>query len=140
MSAAFERTFVISCFGEHRARGRAMLLASRVRRAAESNLLVAQTQAVGSAARDERQGLQRLDGGARIDRSIGVAKSHHHPAVRIDDRARPAMDRLNEIAARGLDDHRVGHRLLSRREDKTLGSNPISWTVLTLNSHCSGAN
>ena len=120
MRAAFERPFIVSRFGEHRARGRDMILAARVRRAAERNLLVAQTQAVRSAARDERQGLQRLDGGARINRSIGVAKGHHHPAVRIDDRARPAMGRFNEVAARGLDNHWVGHGLLSGREDNEL--------------------
>ena len=91
MRAAFERPFIVSRFGEHRARGRDMVLASRVGRAAERNLLVAQTQAVRSAACDERQGLQRLDGGARINRPLGVAKGHHHPAVRIDDRAGPAM-------------------------------------------------
>ena len=131
MSAAFERPFVESRFGEHRARGRDMVLAARVRRAAERNLLVAQTQAVRSAACDERQGLQRLDGGARINRPIGVAKGHHHPAVRIDDRARPAMGGFDEVAARGLDDHWIGHRLLSRREDNELeikasaGTRPI---------------
>ena len=86
-----------------------MVLAARVRCAAERNLLLAQTQAVCSAARDERQGLQRLDGGARINRPIGVAKGHHHPAVRIDHRARPAMGGLNEVAARGLDNHGIQH-------------------------------
>ena len=132
MCAAFERPFIVSRFREHRARGRDMVLASRVGRAAERNLLVAQTEPIRSAACDERQGLQRLDGGARINRSIGVAKGHHHPAVRIDDRARPAMGGFDEVAAHGLDDHRVGHRLLSRREEKTLGSNPISGTRFDL--------
>ena len=113
MSAAFEHPFIVSRFGEHIARGRDMLLASRVRRAGERNFLVAQTEAVRSAARDERQGLQRLDGGARINRPIGVAKSHHHPAVRIDDSAGPAMSGFNERAARSLDDHGIGHGLLA---------------------------
>src|ERR1700722_4745135 len=120
MRAAFEHPFIVSRFGEHIAHGRDMLLAARVRRAGERNFLVAQTEAVRSAARDERQGLQRLDGGARINRSIGVAKGHHHPAVRIDDRARPPVEGFNEVAARGLDNHWVGHRLLSRREDNEL--------------------
>ena len=132
MCAAFERAFVVSRFREHRARDRDMLLAARVGRAAERNLLLAQTEAVRGAACDKRQGLQRLDGGARINGSIDVAKGHHHPAVRIDDRARPAMDGFDKVAAHGLDDHWVGHRLLSRREEKTLGSNPISSTRLEL--------
>ena len=113
MRAAFERPFIVARFGEHRARGRDMVLASRVRRAAERNLLVAQTQAIRGAAFDKRQGLQRLDGGARINRSLGVAKGHHHPAVRIDDRAGSAMGGFDEVAARGLDDHRIGHRSLA---------------------------
>ena len=112
MSAAFERPFIVSGFGEHCARGRDMVLASRVRRAAERNLLVAQTDAVRGAAFDQRQGLQRLDGGARIDRLLGVAKGHHHPAVRIDDRAGAAMGGFDPFAARGLDDHRIGHDTL----------------------------
>src|ERR1700722_4353582 len=112
MNIAFEHPFIVSNFGDHRARGRDMILASRVRRAAERNLLVAEPQAVRGAARAERQGLQRLDRGARINRQIGVAKGHHHPAVRIDDRAGPAMSGFDEGAARRLDNHWVGHRLL----------------------------
>ena len=112
MRAAFERAFIVSRFGEHRARGRDMVLASRVRRAAERNLLVAETQAVRGAACDKRQSLERLDGGARINRPIGVAKGHHHPAIRIDDRAGPAMGGFDERAAHSLDDHGIGHGLL----------------------------
>ena len=95
-----------------------MVLASGMRRAGERNLLVAQTQPIGGAALDERQGLQRLDGGARIDRPVRVAKGHNHPAVGIDDRAGPAVGGFDPFSARGLDDHRIGHGLLSRREDK----------------------
>ena len=85
-----------------------------MRRAGERNLLVAQTKAVRGAAFDERQGLHRLDRGARINRPLGVAEGHHHPAVRIDDRAGAAMGGFDEGAARDLDDHRIHHRLLSR--------------------------
>ena len=116
MRAAFKRAFVVSSFREHPARSR-HVLASRVRRAAERNLLVAETQAVRGAACDERQGLQRLDGGARINRLLGVAKGHHHPAVRIDDRAGPAMGGFDPVAAHRLDDHGIGH-IFSRRENK----------------------
>ena len=132
MRAAFERAFIVSSFREHAARGRDMVLASRVRRAGERNLLVAETQAVRGAACDERQGLQRLDGGARINRSIGVAKGDQHAAVRIDDRARPAMGGFDEVPPRGLDDHGIRHELLSRLEEKSPGSNPISWTRFDL--------
>ncbi len=114
MRAAFERPLIVSSFREHRARGRDMVLASRVRRAGERNLLVAQTERVRGAAFDERQGLQRLDGGARVDGSLGVAKGHHHPTARIDDRAGAAMGGFDEGAAGDLDHHRIGHELLSR--------------------------
>ena len=55
MRAAFERPFIVSRFAEHRARGRDMVLTSRVGCAAERDLLVAQTEAVRSAAYDKRQ-------------------------------------------------------------------------------------
>ena len=70
------------------------------------------------------QSLQRLDRRARIDRPLGVAEGHDDAAIRIDDRARAAMGGFNPIAARGLDDHRVRHELLSRPEEKTLASKP----------------
>ena len=109
MRAAFERVFIMIHFGEHRARSREMVLASRVGGAAERDLLVAQTEPIRSAAGDKGQGLERLDGGAGINRSIGVAKGQHHSAVRIDDRAGSAMGGFDEGAARRLDDHWIRH-------------------------------
>ncbi len=109
MRAAFERTFIMIRFGEHRAGGREMVFAARMGGAAERNLLVAQTEPCRSAAGDERQGLKRLDCGAGINRSIGVAKGHRHSAVRIDDRAGSAMGGFDEGAAHRLDDHRIVH-------------------------------
>ena len=109
MRATFERPLITSCLGEHRAHGRDMIVASRVRRAGERNLLVAQAQAVGSAAFDERQGLQRLDGGAGINRPLCVAEGDHNSAVRIDDRAHSAMSGFNQGASQDLDDHGIGH-------------------------------
>ena len=113
MRAAFERAFVISGFGEHRAHRRDMGLAAGVRGAGKRDLVVAEAEAIGGAAFDERQGLQGLDGGARINRPLGVAERQNHPAVGIDDRARAAMGGFDPIAARGLDGHRIRHGFLS---------------------------
>src|SRR6185437_14306076 len=103
MRAAFERALIVPRLGEHGARGRDMVLTSRMRRAAERNLLVAEPKAVRGAARDKRQSLERLDGRARINRPIDVAEGHHHPALRIDDRAGSAMGGFDKAAARSLD-------------------------------------
>jgi hypothetical protein len=51
----------------------------------------------------------------RINRVLGVAKGHHHPVVRTDDRAGPAMGGFDPIAARDLDDRGIGHDTLQAR-------------------------
>ncbi len=109
MRAAFERALVAPRLGEHRLRQRDMLVLAGVGGAGERNLPVAQAQPVGGAALDERQGLERLDRRARIDRSLDVAEGERDCAIRIDDRARPAMGGFDPPATKDFDHNRVGH-------------------------------
>ena len=108
--AAFEHAFVASRLGEHRAGQRDMRLLARMRGAGERDLLVAEAEAVGGAALDQRQGLQRLDRRTRIDGPVDVAEGEHHPPVRVDHGARPAMGGFDPLAAQDFDDDRIGHR------------------------------
>ncbi len=139
MRAAFERPFIVSRFGEHRARGRDMVLASRVRGAAERNLLVAETQAIRGAACDKRQGLQRLDGGARINR-LARRRQRPSPPDRPHRRPRRLRDGRNSTRPPRVASTTTGlAMILSRREDKLWRQNASFGPVSTLNRYCRGA-
>ena len=69
MGAAFEIGLAPPRFGEHRRGCRDMARLAAVGGAGERQFGIAEAVAVGGAALDQRQGLQRLDRGARKDRA-----------------------------------------------------------------------
>ena len=86
----------------HREMGRLAV----VRRAGERDLLVRHRIALGGAALDQRQDLDRLDGRARIDHRIGVAPAPHEAAGRVDHRRVHQMPALDRRAAGAFDHQR----------------------------------
>ncbi len=72
----------------------------------QRQLLVAQLVGVERARLDQRDRLDRLDGGARVDRRLDVAPLGQHTPVGIDDAGAPAMDGFHHAAARHLDEDR----------------------------------
>ena len=74
MRAAGERSDIEPCLGEHRRRRLDMRRRAGMRRAGERDLGLAEPQRVSRAALDQRQRLQRLDGGARKDRFVDFAE------------------------------------------------------------------
>ena len=86
-----------------------MLRLAGMRGAGERDLGVRQPVFVGEPALDERQGLQRLDGGARIDAALDVADGKHRRALGVDDRDRATMARFDLGAAGDLDQNRIVH-------------------------------
>ena len=88
MRAAGERRDVEPGLGEHRRRGLDMRRRAGMRGAGERDLGLAELQRVGGAALDQRQRLQRLDGGARKDRLVDFAERERDRAVGVDDRRR----------------------------------------------------
>ena len=76
--------------------------------AGQRELGVAERKTLGRTAFDQRQGLQRLDGRARVDRPCDVAPAGQHGALGIDDDGGAAMHALHAVAARDLDQHGIG--------------------------------
>jgi len=74
-----------------------------------SAILIAEAVFVGSAALDERQCLERLHSGARIDRPRHIAEREHGRAIRIDHRDCAAMAAFDKRAAHHLDQNRITH-------------------------------
>ena len=112
MRAAFERARLAPAFGQHRARRLDMHRLAGMRGAGERDLRAAQAITIRRAALDERQRLQRLDGGARKHWRFDIAKRQHGSAVRIADGDRAAMDALDPRAARDFGEYgiaRVSH-------------------------------
>ena len=122
MRAAFENALVAPGLCKHCPRRRDMVLLAGMRGAGERDLLCAQAQAVRGAALEQRQGLQRLDRGARVDRPLDVAERHHDRSARVDDRSGAAMGGFDPIAAQSLGDHGIAHlRLLESAANRRMG-------------------
>ncbi len=108
MRAAGERRGAEVGLGEHRRRGRDMAWRCRVRRAGESDLGVGERERVRRAAFDQRQRLQRLDRGTRVDRRIDFAERQRNRAVGVDHGRCAAMARFDTRAACDFDHDGVG--------------------------------
>ena len=108
MRAAGERRGVEPRLGEHRRRRLDMRRRAGMRRAGERDFGLAEPQRVGRAALDQRQRLQRLDGGARKNRFVDFAEHERDRAVGVDDRAGAAVARFDARAAHDLDDDGIG--------------------------------
>ena len=74
MRPAGELPLVESGLGEQRADGGEVKRLCAMRRASNSELGFTETERLGSAALDQRDGPQGLDGGARIHRTLDRAK------------------------------------------------------------------
>ena len=107
--AAFERRRVEAGARQHAARDLDMRRLAAVARTRERKLRVAEPVAIRGAALDQRQRLQRLHGGARIDRLPGVAERQYGRAVGVDHHDGPAVAALHQGAAGDLDQFRITH-------------------------------
>ena len=86
-----------------------MLGLAAVRRAGQRELRVDQPEALGRAGGHQRQRLQALDGGARVDGAVDVAALAQHGAGGVDDGERAAMEGLDDVAAPEFDEDGLGH-------------------------------
>ena len=77
-----------------------------VRGAGERELGIAVFPAIGRAGLDQRQGLQALDGRARIDRRLDVAPDLDRASGRIEGGEGDGMAALDHVAPADLDDER----------------------------------
>ena len=97
--------------GQHRRHAGNVRPGAGMGAAGERDLWRAETEAVGGAALQERQRLQRLDGGAREDRPGDVADGRHHLAVGAHHGDGAGVHALHQGAARELDQDGVAHGL-----------------------------
>ena len=67
---------------------------------ATASSLVRQPEGVGGAREDERERLERLGRGAGVDVGFGVADGLEYVAIGVADDETPAVDALDERAAR----------------------------------------
>jgi hypothetical protein len=109
VGAAFEAARRLSGLLEHRGGGRDVLRLARMRGAGERDFGIGEPVSVGEPALDERQGLQRLHGRARVDPALDVADGEDRRPFGVDDGDRAAMTRLDFRAARDLDQNRIVH-------------------------------
>ncbi len=106
--AAFECRFSQPRLRQHARGGLDVARLAAMRGAGEGQFGVAEAVAIGGAALDEGQRLQRLDGGAWIDRLVDVADGEDDLAVGVADHCRTAMDAFDHVAAQNLDEDGIG--------------------------------
>ena len=86
-----------------------------MRGAGQRQLGLAHPEAVGGAALDQGQRLERLDGRAWIDRLVDVAQGQEDSAVGVGDAQADAMPALHPLAPPHLDRNRCRRHLLPSR-------------------------
>lgn len=86
-----------------------------VGRLGQGQFTVTVAEGVGGAAFDQRQRLDRLDGGAGINRLVDIACRAYAPAVGIENGDCAAMAAFHAIAAGDFDEDGIGHSLSNFR-------------------------
>ena len=114
MRAALQRGFIQSGLGQHGARQFDMLGLAGMGGTGQRQFFLAEAVSIGRAAFDERQRLDRLDGGPREDRPVRIADLYNGPAVGIIDGDRAAMGAFHHRAARHLDHNRIRHPITAQ--------------------------
>ena len=112
MSAAFKSLFGDPCPRQHGAGGFDMAVFAGMGGAGEREFAVGKHVSIRRAALDQRQGLHRLDGGAREDRALDITDGQDGFAVAIDHRNCAAMAAFDDRAAQDFDENGVFHGLL----------------------------
>ena len=105
MGAAFEIVLAQPDLAEPGPHRLDMALLAAVRGAGESDVLVAQPEALDRAAFDEGHGLDRLVGRPRQDGRVDVAPRGHDRAVRLHDGRDPLVPAFDDRSPRHLDRH-----------------------------------
>ena len=95
---------------------------ARMRCAGQRDLRRRQRKAIGGAAFDQRQRLQRLDGGARENRRRDIAERKDVAPSDVADRDGAAMPAFDAAAAQNFNQNRIVHALSPGR--RTAFSSP----------------
>ena len=82
-----------------------------VRAGGECDLGIAEPEVAGGSGLDERNGLERLDSRARVDRALDVSPAPVDRAVHSDNRCRAAVGALHHGTPNHLDENRIGGHL-----------------------------
>jgi hypothetical protein len=130
MRAALQRLDIEPGLGEDTGDQRGVLGLAIVRGASDCELVVAETELVGGAALDQRQGLQHLDGRARKDGPLDIAERGDHPAIGVEYGDRAAMRRFARPAAHRFDQNRIHHPRRCLMDSARL-AHPLSSRVAT---------
>ena len=109
MRAAAQRRSVKPRRRQHALDTRDMCRLAAMRGAGERQLLLAEAVTICRTRFQERQRLERLDGGARKYRRRNVADGEHRLAVRVGDSDRAAMPALDQRPAHDFDKDRITH-------------------------------
>ncbi len=81
----------------------------------QGQFTLAVAECVGRTTFDQRQCLDRLDGGTRINRFIDIAGREDGPAVSVEYRYRASMTAFHAVATRDFDEDGIGHSLSNFR-------------------------
>jgi hypothetical protein len=109
VGAAAQRRGIEPGLRQHARDPRDMPRLAGMRGAGQRQLFVAEAESVGGAGLDQRQGLQRLDRGARENRRCHIADGQHASAVGIGHGDGAAMPALDQRPAQDFDQNRVIH-------------------------------
>ena len=109
LGAALQRAFVNPGSLQHGGGNGNVIGFAAMRCLRQGQFTLSVAECVGGTAFDQRQRLNRLDGGTRINCFIGIAGRKNRPPVSIVYRYRAAMTAFHSVAAHDFDEDRVGH-------------------------------
>ena len=104
--AALQKALVKADLLEHRGDGLGVNVLAAVRAAGDGQLSLVETEAVCRAARDERDGLERFCGRAKVRDRFGFAETGRDFAVAVNRGDVPAVARLDYRTAPDFDERR----------------------------------
>ena len=122
MRPASELTLVEPSLGEQRAHRGDVNRVAAMRGAGDGELGLTETERVGGAALDQRNGLQGLDGGARKYRTRHIAERQQEMSISVGDGDGAAMAALDQAPARHLDEDRIVVRGFDHAAAMTTGA------------------
>ena len=108
MRAAGKIALVEPGLGEQAPHRLDMHTVAAMRGAGDRELVIAEPKRVGGAALDQRNGLQRLDRGAREHRSLDIAERKQEPPISIGNGDSAGMAALDERPSDHLDEDGIG--------------------------------
>ena len=108
MGAAFQAGGISPGLGEHGVRGLGVHRQAGMGGAGQGQLGVTEPEVIGRTFHEQGQGLERLDGRARVGQGVRITAAQHEAALRVGDREAAVVSGLDVRATQDFGQDHLG--------------------------------